>query len=376
MKTKGALVWELNQPWTIDEIEIGDPRRGEVTVQLETAGLCHSDHHLLTGDFPIPSFPVLGGHEGAGVIIEVGEGVEHLAVGDHVVMSFIPSCGTCTPCQVGLRNLCDLGMGLLSGQSVSDGSFRVTAGGHDVVPMSLLGTFAPYVVVHHTSVVKVDPAIPFDVACLVGCGVTTGFGSAVRSAAVQPGDDVAVVGIGGVGVAAIQGARIAGARRVFAVDPFEWKREQALKFGATKAFADVASAAAAIAEATWGVMCRKVIVTVGHCDGSDVEAWMGLTAKGGTCVVTAMGNVMATDVTLNLAGLTLLQKSLQGSLFGGGNPQHDIPAILELYKLGQLNLDDMVTREYTLEQINDGYRDMLEGHNIRGIIRYTDADRA
>ncbi len=376
MKTKGALVWELNQPWTIDEIEIGDPRRGEVTVQLETAGLCHSDHPLLTGDVPIPSFPVLGGHEGAGIVTEIGAGVENLAVGDHVVMSFIPSCGTCTPCQVGLRNLCDLGMGLLSGQSVSDGSYRVTSGGHDVVPMSLLGTFAPYVVVHHTSVVKVDPAIPFDVACLVGCGVTTGYGSAVRSAAVEPGDDVAVVGIGGVGVAAIQGARIAGARRVFAIDPFEWKREQALKFGATKAFADVASAAAAIAEATWGVMCRKVIVTVGHCDGSDVEAWMGLTAKGGTCVVTAMGNVMATDVTLNLAGLTLLQKSLQGSLFGGGNPQHDIPAILELYKLGQLNLDDMVTREYTLEQINDGYRDMLEGRNIRGIIRYTDADRA
>ena len=185
MKTKGALVWELNEPWSIDEIEIGDPRRGEVTVQLETAGLCHSDHHLMTGDFPIPSYPVLGGHEGAGIITEVGEGVENLAVGDHVVMSFIPSCGTCKPCQIGLRNLCDLGMGLLSGQSVSDGSFRVTAQGRNVIPMSLLGTFAPYVVVHQTSVVKVDPTIPFDVACLVGCGVTTGYGSAVRSAAVM-----------------------------------------------------------------------------------------------------------------------------------------------------------------------------------------------
>lgn len=123
-------------------------------------------------------------------------------------------------------------------------------------------------------------------------------------------------------------------------------------------------------------MCRKVIVPVGHCDGSDVEAWMGLTAKGGTCVLTAMGNVLANDVTLNLAGLTLLQKNLQGSLFGGGNPQHDIPEILEQYKLGLLNLDGLVTREYTLEQINDGYRDMLEGRIIRGIIRFTDADRA
>jgi S-(hydroxymethyl)glutathione dehydrogenase / alcohol dehydrogenase len=375
MKTKGALVWAANQPWSIDEIEIGDPRRGEVTVQLETAGLCHSDHHLMTGDFPIPSFPILGGHEGAGVITQIGEGVENLAVGDHVVMSFIPSCGQCHSCQVGLRNLCDLGMGLLSGESVSDGSFRVTAKGRNVIPMSLLGTFAPYVVVHHTSVVKVDPAIPFDVACLVGCGVTTGYGSAVRSAAVAPGDDVAIIGIGGVGVAALQGALIAGARRVFAVDPFEWKREQALKFGATEAFPDVASAAAAIADATVGKMCRKVIVTVGRTEGSDVEGWVGLTAKGGTCVLTAMGNVMATDVTLNLSMFSLMQKNLQGSLFGGGNPQYDIPEILELYKLGQLNLDDMVTREYTLEQINDGYRDMLEGRNIRGIIRFTDADR-
>jgi S-(hydroxymethyl)glutathione dehydrogenase / alcohol dehydrogenase len=380
LKTKGALVWELNEPWSIDEIEIGEPRRGEVTVQLETAGLCHSDHHLMTGDFPIPSYPVLGGHEGAGIITEIGEGVEHLAVGDHVVMSFIPSCGTCTPCQTGLRNLCDLGMGLLSGQSVSDGSFRVTvARDHQVVPvipMSLLGTFAPYVVVHHTSVVKIDPTIPFDVACLVGCGVTTGYGSAVRSAAVTPGDDVAVVGIGGVGVAALQGARIAGARRIFAVDPYEWKRDQALKFGATEAFADVADAFARIAEATRGFMCHKVIVTVGHVEGKDVESWMGLTAKGGVCCLTGMASVMANECTLNLAGLSLLQKSLQGSIFGGGNPQHDIPAILELYQLGQINLDDMVTREYRLDQINDGYRDMLEGRNIRGIIRFTDADRA
>ena len=365
LKTKGALVWELNGPWSVEEIEIGEPRRGEVTVQLETAGLCHSDLHLQTGDFPIPSYPVLGGHEGAGVITEIGEGVENLSVGDHVVMSFIPSCGKCVPCQTGLRNLCDLGMGLLSGQSVSDGSFRVTAGGKNVLPMSLLGTFAPYVVVHHTSVVKVDPGIPFDVACLVGCGVTTGWGSSVYAA----------IGIGGVGVAALQGARLAGARRVFAVDPYEWKREQALKFGATEAFADIASAAARIAEATRGLMCHKVIVTVGRAEGSEVDSWMGLTAKGGVCVLTAMGGVMDTEVTLNLAGLSLLQKSLQGSLFGGGDPQYDIPEILALYELGQINLDDMVTREYTLEQINDGYRDMLEGRNIRGIIRFTDADR-
>jgi S-(hydroxymethyl)glutathione dehydrogenase/alcohol dehydrogenase len=375
MKTKGALVWSLDQPWSIEEIDIGDPRKGEVKVALEAAGLCHSDHHLLTGDIPTAAYPILGGHEGAGIITEVGPGVDGLAVGDHIVLSFIPACGKCPACQAGMRNLCDLGMGLLSGASVSDGSFRVQAKGQNVIPMSLVGTFSPYVVVHETSVVKIDPTIPFEVACLVGCGVTTGYGSSVRSAKVGPGDDVAIIGVGGVGNAALQGARIAGARRIFAIDPVEWKREQALGFGATHTFPDVASAMAGIAEVTEGRMAKKVIVTVGRVEGHELESWMQLTAKGGTCVLTAMGAVLASDVTLNLAGLTLLQKSLQGSIFGGGNPQFDIPELLTLYKLGVLNLDDMVTREYRLEEINDGYRDMLEGRNIRGVIRYTDADR-
>ncbi|MCP9274463.1 NDMA-dependent alcohol dehydrogenase [Mycolicibacterium arenosum] len=376
MKTKGALVWDVNQPWVVEEIEIGDPRRGEVKVEMRAAGLCHSDHHLMTGDIPAADFPILGGHEGAGVITEVGPDVENLAVGDHVVMSFIPACGRCPACQAGMRNLCDLGMGLLAGASVSDGSFRIhTPAGRDVVAMSLVGTFAPYAVVHQYSVVKIDEDIPFEVACLVGCGVTTGYGSAVRTAGVTPGDDVAIVGIGGVGTAALQGARIAGARRIFAIDPVPWKRERATGFGATHTFADVESAVAGIAEATRGAMCGKVVVTVGRADGADVESWLGLTAKGGTCVLTAMGDVLASDTTLNLAGLTLLQKSLRGSIFGGGNPQFDIPELLTAYRLGQLNLDDMVTRTYSLEQINDGYRDMLEGRNIRGVIRYTEADR-
>ena len=156
MKTRGALVWDFNQPWSIEEIDLGEPRRGEVTVQMEAAGLCHSDHHLMTGDIPMAAFPILGGHEGAGIITEVGPDVTGLTVGDHVVMSFIPSCGTCPSCQTGLRNLCDLGMGLLAGASVSDGSFRIHTGADDreVVAMSLLGTFAPYAVVHQSSVVR------------------------------------------------------------------------------------------------------------------------------------------------------------------------------------------------------------------------------
>src|SRR5208282_5518062 len=180
MKTKGALIWEFNQPWAIEDIEIGDPQAHEVKIQMEAAGMCHSDHHLVTGGIPMAGFPVLGGHEGAGIVTEVGPGVEDLAPGDHVVLSFIPSCGTCPTCQAGMRNLCDLGAGLLGGQAVSDGT--------------------------------------------------------VRTADIRPGQDVAIVGVGGVGMAALQGAANAGARYIFAIDPVEWKRDQALKFGATHVY--------------------------------------------------------------------------------------------------------------------------------------------
>lgn len=375
MRTKGALIWDFNQPWSVEEIEIGEPRRGEVKVQLEAAGLCHSDHHVVTGDIPMAAFPMLGGHEGAGVVVEVGEGVEDLAVGDHVAASFIPSCGKCPSCQSGERNLCDLGMGLMTGTAVSDGTFRIQANGQNVYPYALLGTFAPYLVVHQTSLVKIDPSIPFEAAALVSCGVTTGFGSATRAAEVQPGDDVAIVGLGGVGIAALLGAVNCGARQIFAIDPVEWKREQALKFGASHAYADIDTALMAIAELTVGRMARKVIVAVGRSNGKDLEKYMSVASKGGTCVMTAMGSVVDTDATLNLSLLTLLQKRLQGTIFGGGNPQHDIPLLLSMYQAGRLNLDDMVTRRYCLEQINEGYQDMLEGRNIRGVICYTDADR-
>ncbi|BBY45619.1 alcohol dehydrogenase [Mycolicibacterium celeriflavum] len=375
MKTKGALIWEFNQPWSIEEIEIGDPVKDEVKVQMEASGMCHSDHHLVTGGIPMAGFPVLGGHEGAGIVTEVGPGVEDIKPGDHVVMSFIPSCGNCPSCQAGLRNLCDLGAGLLGGTAVSDGTHRIHANGQPVFPMTLLGTFSPYMVVHKSSVVKIDESIPFEVACLVGCGITTGYGSAVRSGDVRPGEDVAIVGVGGVGMGALQGAVAAGARRVFAIDPVEWKRDQALKFGATHAYPDWESAMAGIGEVTWGLMAHKVIVTVGELHGKDIDNYLNLTAKGGTCVVTAIGSLLDNEVNLNLAMLTLLQKNLQGTIFGGGNPHFDIPQLLSMYKAGKLNLDDMVTRQYKLEQINDGYKDMLEGRNIRGVIRYTDEDR-
>jgi len=375
LKTKGAVLWGVNEEWSVEEIEIGDPREGEVTVELAASGLCHSDEHLVTGGTPVASYPVLGGHEGAGTVTKVGRGVTGLKEGDHVVTAFIPACGQCPPCSRGQQNLCDLGASLLAGTSISDGSYRITARGKDVVPMCLLGTFSPYITVHQASVVKIEPDIPLDVAALVGCGVTTGWGSATKVADVRPGENVVIMGAGGVGMNAVQGAAAAGAKRVMVIDPVAQKREWAMGLGATHAFASIEEATGPINELTWGRMAEKTIITVGDIQGEDVAAALSVTGKGGRAVVTGMGNAANVDVKLSLFDLTLMQKDLQGAIFGGLSPRAAIPELLSLYQEGQLKLDDLVTTRYSLEDINTGYQDMRDGKNIRGMIVYTDADR-
>jgi NDMA-dependent alcohol dehydrogenase len=375
VKTKGAILWGVDEEWSVEEIELGDPRQGEVTVELAASGLCHSDEHLVTGGTPVASYPVIGGHEGAGVVTKVGPGVTGLKEGDHVVTAFIPACGQCPPCSRGMQNLCDLGANLLTGQSISDGSYRVQARGKDAVPMCLLGTFSPYITVHQASVVRIEPDIPLDVAALVGCGVTTGWGSATRVADVRPGEDVVVMGAGGVGMNAIQGAAAAGAKRVMVIEPVAQKREWAMDLGATHTFASLEEATGPINELTWGRMAHKTIITVGDIQGTDVAAAMSVTGKGGRAVVTGMGNAANVDVTLSLFDLTLMQKDLQGAIFGGLSPRTAIPELLSLYQEGQLKLDELVTTRYALEDINKGYQDMRDGQNIRGMIVYTDADR-
>lgn len=375
MRTKGALLWGVGQEWSVEEIEVGEPRAGEVTVQLAASGLCHSDEHLVTGGTPLASYPVLGGHEGSGTVTKVGPGVIGLAEGDHVVTAFIPACGQCPPCSDGHQNLCDLGANLLAGTSVVDGSYRVQAKGKDVIQMCLLGTFSPYITVHQASVVKIEPDIPLEVAALVGCGVTTGWGSATKVADVRPGETVVVMGAGGVGMNAVQGAAAAGAKRVVVIDPVEAKREWAMEFGATHTFASAQDAMGPVNELTWGRMAEKAIITVGDIQGEDVQAGVSLIGKGGRVVVTGMGNAAHNDVKLNLFEFTLLQKDLQGAIFGGSNPRAEIPALLSLYREGQLKLDGLVTKTYALEDVNQGYQDMRDGKNIRGVIRYTDADR-
>ncbi|MGB3894499.1 NDMA-dependent alcohol dehydrogenase [Mycolicibacter sinensis] len=373
MKTKGALLWELNSPWRVDEIELGDPVDGEVQVRVHAAGMCHSDYHLTTGATPI-GLPALGGHEGAGVITKVGKGVTGLEEGDHVVMAFIPACGSCPPCMKGFRSLCDRGAVLLGGKAIADGTNRIHAGSHEVSPMNLLGTFAPYMTVHADSVVKIDSDVPFETAAIMGCAVPTGFGSATNVAEVKPGETVIIIGVGGIGMSALQGAVLSGARRVIAIDPVAFKRDAAVKFGATHVYPSMAEAIMPVMEETWGLMADKVIIAVGDMKGEYIEEALTLTAKTGTCVVTGMGSMVDADVKLNLFLFTMLQKTLKGNIFGGGSSHIETPRLVGLYKSGLLKVDEMITTTYKLENINDGYADMVDGKNIRGVITFDESD--
>lgn len=373
MKTKGALLWELNQDFRVDEIELGDPVADEVQIRMHAAGMCHSDYHLTTGATPI-GLPALGGHEGAGVITKLGKNVTGLEEGDHVILAFIPACGACPPCLRGYRSLCDRGALLLGGTAIADGTNRIHAGSQAVSPMNLLGTFAPYMTVHKDSVVKIDPDVPFESAAIMGCAVPTGFGSATTVAQVQPGETVIIVGVGGIGMSALQGAVLSGARHVIAIDPVASKREQAIKFGATHVYPSMAEAIVPVMELTWGIMAQKTIIAVGEMRGDMLEEAMTLTAKIGTCVVTGMGAMTDADVKLNLFLFTMLQKTLKGNIFGGGNSHTETPRLVGLYKSGLLKVDEMVTKTYRLEDINEGYRDMLDGKNIRGVITFDESD--
>ena len=331
----------------------------------------------IAASFGLNQFPVIGGHEGAGEVIEVGEGVTGLEVGDHVVFSFIPSCGRCPSCSTGKQHLCELGAFLLAGKQFTDFTSRHhSKDGKDLGTMVALGTFSPFTVVSTDSCVKIEKNIPLEKAALVGCGVTTGWGSATYAADVQVGETVAVIGLGGIGMSAVQGAAMAGARFVVAVDPVEWKREKALELGATHTAASMEEAQPLINEITWGTMADKAILCVGLADGSHIAPMMSLIKKAGRGVVTAVASMMKNDVQLNLFEFAMQRKELVGCIFGNANPRYDIPRLLNLYMDGKLKLDEMVTNVYTLDDINQGYQDMRDGKNIRGVIHYDHAAAA
>jgi S-(hydroxymethyl)glutathione dehydrogenase/alcohol dehydrogenase len=369
MKTRASIIRTSPGKFETAEVDLDGPRAGEVTVKLAASGLCHSDDHLQTADMKVPVMPICGGHEGSGVVVDVGPEVHHLREGDHIVFAFIPSCGRCRFCARGMQNLCDLGYNMLFGSRLEDHtSFRMSLDGAPVAQMAGISTFAEYSTVDARSCVKIADDIPLDVACLTGCGVGTGWGSAVNSAEVRPGQTVIVMGIGGIGINAVQGAAHAGARNLIAVDPVSLKREMAQIMGATHVAENMQEATELARGMTNGQGADSAIVTVGRTTGAHLAEGFAAIRKGGTLVATGIGDNREVGVPVPIAELIMYQKRIQGSLYGACSPTADIPMQLEMYRSGKLKLDELITTRYTLDQVAQGYEDMHAGMNVRGVI--------
>ncbi len=369
MKTRGAVLFEVPGEWEIVELEVDEPRQDELLIKMVAAGLCHSDDHYAKGDSEAP-LPLAGGHEGAGVVIGVGPNTPGWAEGDHVVISFLPACGKCRWCASGQQNLCDMGRYLRDGTR-ADGSYRLSRPGHDYNVAQMLGisTFCETTLIDVAGAIKVEPDLPLESVCLTGCGVGTGWGSAVNSAEIRPGQTVIVMGVGGIGANAVQGARHAGASNILAVDPVPMKQEMAGRLGATESFAGIDEAITRARELTNGQGADSAIICTGVLLPEHVRQAFDSIRKAGIVVVTALG-AADEDLAVNARELTLFQKRIQGSLFGESNPTYDIPKMLDLYRSGSLVLDELITATYSLEDINKGYADIHDGHNLRGLIAF------
>lgn len=373
MQTRGAIVRQAPGKYEVVDLNVDDPRPGEVQVKLVASGLCHSDDHIATGDIPVGVYPFAGGHEGAGIVTAAPPNHKGIKEGDHVVFSFLPSCGHCRWCSSGQQNLCDLGAGLLAGTRWEEPTTRLQLlDGTPVGQMCGISTFVETTTVSADSVVKVPDDLPLDKICLLGCNVGTGWGAAVNSARVQPGHTVIVMGIGGVGINAVQGAAHAGAANIIAVDPVALKRENATQLGATHGVETMEEATELAQQFTNGQGADSAIITVGVIKPEYVGQAMASIRKAGTVVVTALGNIAdTTPLPVSLADITLFQKRIQGSLFGESNPNYDILRQIELYRAGILKLDEVITTTYTLDQVGEGYEAMHAGTNQKGVIVYS-----
>jgi len=375
IESKAAVLTAARGDWEIHELSVENPREGEVLVRLAYAGLCYSDEHLRFRD--VAQLPIVGGHEGSGVVVETGPGVTGLSVGDHVALTFVAVCGRCRWCATGRANLCQ-GTGGMNTGRMADGSFRF----HGAAPLFAseglggfcgLGTFSQYAVVSQISCVKVDPALPLQAVALVSCGVMTGWGAVVHTAGTRVGDTVVVIGAGGIGLNAVQGARHAGAAAIIAVDPVQAKRDLALTLGATHAVATVPEAGKiAAAENPTARGCDTAIVAIGNLTTEAVTQAFRATGRGGTVVIAGLSHDPL-ELNIQLPGTVLAttERRVAGSFFGSCNPVRDVPLLLDLYHRGQLQLDQLISRHYRLEEISAGYADLASGRNARGLIDFT-----
>ncbi len=359
---KAAVLYEANRPLVIEDLDLEAPRAGEVRVRMATSGVCASDHHVMTGTGVIP-LPAVLGHEGSAIVDEVGQGVTAVRPGDRCILSFVSDCGRCRQCRTGHPQLC--ATNLATGPSLFDGTTRLSKGNLQIYQMSKIGVFAEMAVVPEQACFPVSDQVPMEVAALIGCCVTTGVGAVINTPAARPGASVAVFGCGGVGLNVIQGARLMGASRIIAVDVHDHKLEFTYKFGAT----DV-------------VNSREVdpVSEIRRLTGGGVD--LALDSFGSAATTTAAVDSLRSNGTAVLVGLAPVgdaapidmvdlvrqQKTLVGSYYGSASPHQTFAKLVDWYLAGRLNVEELITRRYSLDDINEGFAALARGEDGRGVI--------
>ena len=358
---KASVMWERNEPLALEDIQIDKPGPREVLVRTAASGICHSDLHVIEGGLPVPPPTVLG-HEPAGVVEALGTDVSDFEVGDHVIGCLSAFCGTCDLCMSGRPYLCANGASF--GRAL-DAPPRLQCGEKPLIQFANLSSFAEQMLTPDRALVKVRPDMPLDRAALIGCGVTTGLGAALNTAQVRPGESAAIIGCGGVGLAALQGCRIAGASRIVAVDNQAWKLELATKLGATD-----------VVDSTDGDAVMKVLELTGggvdyafECIGlvPTVQQAVGMITRGGTAVLVGVVPI-GQMVELHIADITLQEKRVVGSMMGSNRFRIDMPRYVDFYLDGRLKLDEMISSRIGLDGINDAFDAMRKGEAARQVI--------
>jgi S-(hydroxymethyl)glutathione dehydrogenase/alcohol dehydrogenase len=364
---KAAVFTAQDHPLEILDLDLEAP---QVKVRLGASGVCHSDLSVMNGTMPIPP-PIVLGHEGAGIVEEVGEGVTSVKVGDHIVVSWTPQCGVCYWCTHGQSELCSAGeLGFITG-GLLDGTHRFHNHAGDAIgQMATSGTFSEATIIPAISAVKIDDSIPLTVGALIGCGVLTGFGAAANTANIQPGDSVVVIGTGGVGLNVIQGAKYKGAERIIAIDMLDNKLEMAKQFGATDTInpSTQGDAIELVKELTGGRGADVAFEVIGL--RSTIDQAVNITRRGGETVLVGVPKMDVDLVTNATFNMLIAEKTIKGCWYGSSKVQRDVPLLTGLYQKGELKLDELITREIKLEDVNDAFRAMEAGEVARSVIVY------
>lgn len=364
---QAALLEAPNKPLVmVDDVEIRAPLVGEVRVEIKHCGLCHSDLSIMNGSFPA-GLPIILGHEASGIVDAVGLGVRHVAPGDRVVLTPCPPCGHCYWCVRNEHSLCVNTTSIMT-NALPDGTTGLSRGGEPVFRGLGVGAFAEYVITPATGAIKIPDEVPLDVACVIGCAVQTGVGAALNTAKISEGDTVLVMGLGGVGMSVVQGARLAGASKILVSDPVSERRESAKKFGATHLIdpTQIEDVAARAIELT-GVGVDFAFEAAGV--GKLVEVGIAATRNGGTTVM--VGAPPLTDlVTIMPALLVFQQKKISGCTLGSCNSLHEVPRMIDLYQSGRLDLEGLITNRRAIEEINEAAEDLTAGRGIRTVLNF------